>query len=343
MSDGSLRLYDHGQQVQLVDESLHDARPSLPTGFEGIDSLLRRGGILPGNFVLLGGRTGTRKSTITVNIAMNMAKRGIPVGIVGLDEAPWQYVVQLLSVYTGRPEEWLEERWDDDEGKELQREWKAFAHGLVHIFAGNRPGIEHLEAGMEMADMGSSKRPAVLFVDYFDKLTRDKKYGYSSLDRLERLADDLAIWSTETGVAVVVLHQLGRNDEHGGSNSRNQGHIPVTLTQLKYGGEAAADIVLGTYRPSMNPLANMSFDVAHQVLGERFDEDLYWETVAVAKKYRRSTFLQLLKNRPGTRREERGVELLSPYGESLLMEEKLDEPEEVEDQHDGQPEAARSG
>jgi hypothetical protein len=253
---------------------------------------------------------------------VSMAAGGYPVGFVGLDEQPWQYVVSALSVWTGRSRDWVEEVWDEPEGQKLRADWREFARGRVHIFGGRRPNIEHLNAGMEMAAMGNASAPRVLFVDYLDLLSRDKKYGYKQQDRLVMLVEEMKVWAVEAGVAVVVLHQLSRTDEYGGANNRNAGHIPATLTQMKYGGEEPADIVFGTYRPTMNPLAQMEAGVAKQVLGQAFDEDWFYEIRGIAAKTRESTFLQLLKNRPGTHREERGIELLSPYGDSLLMTER---------------------
>lgn len=331
MADG-LRLYDHQQQEKLVWESVTDVRPSIPTGFAGIDSLLRRGGLLPGNLVLFGGRTGTRKTTVIANMAVSMAQANISVGIVGLDEQPWQYVVKLMSTYSGRSQDWVEERWNDEEGLELRREWKAFAAGKVHVFGGKRPAPVHLDAAMEMAAMGSSTAPSVLFIDYLKLMTRSGQFQYGDNSRIPQLVEELQVWSTDNQVAVVALHQLSRNDEHGGSNSRNAGHIPMTLAQLMYGGEDSADIVLGTYRPSMNPLALMSLADARGVLGDRFDEEDYFVLKANAKKYEDSTFLQLLKNRPGTHRQERGVELLSAYGESLKLKERDTVEEEQADE-----------
>jgi hypothetical protein len=86
-------------------------------------------------------------------------------------------------------------------------------------------------------------------------------------------------------------------------------------------------MVLATYRPAKNPVGNMSFPMAQQVLGDRFDEDAYWELRALVKKYERSTFLQLLKNRPGVHQEEHGVELLSPDDTLRVHEKEAAEPE----------------
>jgi replicative DNA helicase len=324
---GALRLWDASQQLKLLDDDLHDERPAIPTGLAGIDSLLRRGGLLPGNLVLLGGRTGTRKTTLMLNMMVNMVEQGIPVALVGLDEPPPYYVSKLLSVFADMPQERLEALWDTEEGKTLRQDWKDIARRHLFMFGGHRPAPHDLDAAMEMAEMGGARRPRVIFLDYLSKMSKTGDYAWGENSRIPALMDDLAVWTTETGTIMVVLHQLSRNDEYGGTNNRNAGHVPMTLTQLRNAGEEPADLVLGTYRPELDPLAAMSMDIARMVLGDRFDEEEYWARQGRAQKYRESTFVQLLKNRPGTHREERGVEMLSRT-ESLRMEEKeADEPE----------------
>jgi len=334
VADG-IRLYDSGQQDILVDKSVHDTRKSVPTGFAGIDSLLRRGGLQPGNLVLLGGRTGTRKTTLVANMVVSMAQANIPVGLIGLDEQPWQYVEKLMSAWSGWPLDRIEEKWDDDEGQRLRQEWKALASDRVHVYGGKRPAPEHLGQALELATIskgGLGAQPKVLFIDYLKLLSRRGSYGFGDNSRIPQLVEELQVWSTENTTAVVALHQLSRNDEHGGVNNRSNGHIPVTLTQLMYGGEDSADIVLGVYRPAMDPMANMALDMAKMVLGDRFDEEDYYARRGNAKRYEHSTFLQLLKNRPGIEREERGVELLSP-DRSMKLEERLaPEPEERDEE-----------
>jgi len=329
---GSLRLHDAGQQLDLVTESVKDSRPSVPTGFAGIDLLLRRGGMLPGTFALLGGRTGTRKSTIIANMMVSMAEANIPVALVGLDEQPWQYAVSLMSVVSGRSRDWVEEVWFEPAGMELRAAWKRDYRNRLWLFTGVRPTIDHIQSLVEMAATGDGEPPAIVFIDYLAKMARGQEYGWNDNQRIPRMAEELAIWSTDKGVSVVALHQLNRTDEYGNVNNKNAGHVPVTLTQLAYGGEAEADIVFGSYRPAMDPIGNMSMDAAKTALGKDFNEDEWYERVAMVRKYRDSTFLQLLKNRPGTHREERGVELVSPYADSLRMEEKnaqSDSPREV--------------
>jgi len=65
----------------------------------------------------------------------------------------------------------------------------------------------------------------------------------------------------------------------------------------------------------------MDASTARQVLGERFDEDAFHQSQRRVRDNERSTFVQLLKNRPGTHTETKGIEMLSP-NESLRMIEK---------------------
>jgi hypothetical protein len=260
-----------------------------------------------------------------------MAQAGVPVALVGLDEQPWQYVEKLMSAWSGNSLDRIEGEWDSEVGRELRKQWREFARGKVFVYGGKRPHPD-LSSYMSLATLDGGEPPRVVFIDYLKLMTRKGQFGYGDNSRIPQLVEELQLWSTEHDTAVVALHQLSRNDEHGGQNSRSNGHIPMTLTQLMYGGEDSADIVLGTYRPAMDPLALMAFDIAKMVLGDRFDEDDYWARRANAAKYVDSTFLQLLKNRPGSHREERGVELVSP-DESLRMEEKMaHEPEEEHDE-----------
>lgn len=325
-SRAMVRVYDHEQQERLVDDSIHDPRPAVATGFPGLDSLLRRGGLLAGNLVVLGGRTGTRKTTVMSNMVVNMVNEGVPVMLVGLDEGTSDYVTKLMSTWSGWPMEMVEEMWDDSVGRELRAAYRDWARGKVHVAYSRRPDPSHLSDMADMASLGGDA-PKVVFVDYLAQMSRSGPYAYGDNSRLPLLAEDLGVWSTETGITTVVLHQLSRNDQFGGTNSRNSGHLPVTVEQLKFGGEEQADIVLGTYRPAMNPIASMTVQTAKEVLGDRFDEDDYHATRANARKYEASTFVQLLKNRPGTRRHEAGVEIVSTTDSLRMAEKELDDDE----------------
>ena len=77
-------------------------------------------------------------------------------------------------------------------------------------------------------------------------------------------------------------------------------------------------------RPAMNQLGNMSRDIAAMVMGDSFDEEKWEDARSRVRRYKNSTMLQLLKNRPSTKGESfEGVELYSP-NESQFLEQKGD-------------------
>lgn len=328
-----MRSHDAEEQLALVDASLHDTRQAAPTGVTSIDLALRRGGLLPGTLALLGGRTGTRKSTIMVNMVVSLAEAKIPVGLVGLDEQPWQYVVALMSAREGKTRNHVEDLLrnpEDPRGRRLREDWLDLKD-LITLYDGRKPTPDMLDAAAAQQE----RTPQVMFVDYLGKLAMPGARDH--LASITGLVNELAVWTTDSGISLVVLHQLGRNDEYGGSNSRNAGHVPVTLAQLKYGGEEDADVVFGAYRPAMDPIGNMELNQAKTALGKAFDQELYDDAVGRVRRFANSTFLQLLKNRGGEVRMEAGVELIS-RGQTLQMTEK-----EAEDDGTGRGSAREAG
>lgn len=292
-----------------------DTRPRVATGFPSIDLLLHRGGMAPGTFALLGGRTRTRKTSVMLNMMARMAAKGVTVGLISLDESLENYAVKLASVITGQRADWLEENWGTKEGWPYVRQWKEAARD-IGMTRGYRPSVDLLDQWLEECHT-VPPRPQVVFIDYAQLLHRDQFHG-QDVNRIPRLMEELQVWTSRNELVTVAVHQVGRDDGHGG---KYHGHTPLSLEGLKYGGEEYADIVLGTYRPALDPLGNMRPDMAELMLGDKFDEEKYDEARGRVQRYERSTYLQLLKNRPGVDVDIEGVELLSP-DESMQMKER---------------------
>lgn len=302
-----------GEQLDVWGARVHDDRARVATGWDGLDRYLRGGGFGPSNFVILAGRTGTRKTTVAANLIVNMLDAGHAVGFVGLDEAPFDYVAKLVSVMVDLPLDYLEAQWDAPEGEAIRQEFRQRAHNFV-LARGRRPGFGDLDAFLHLAEV--NERPAVVFVDYVSLLGRGK-YDGKEQQRIPRLMEDLQVWTNEHEVVTVALHQVGRFDE--GTGGRYHGEKPMTLEGLKWGGEEIADIVLATYRPALDPLGNVDFPDAEELMPEGWKFEKKQEVWRRAKrrveKYGRSTFLQLLKNRPGAQpppEARAGMELVSP-------------------------------
>lgn len=304
------------EQLAKITARVNDPRGTIPTGIGPLDADLHRGGLAPSTMVLLGGRTGTRKTTLTCNMVARLLKQDTNVGVVGLDEAAVAYPLKIMSAMYGIAHEKIEETWNDKSGRELRERFTNDAARLTTSL-GYRPSWDDLDAWMDEASV-QGIRPQVVFIDYLGLLGgeqgKNRKYAGQDVTRIPRVAEDLQVWTNTQDIVTIALHQVGRQDD---TSRRYHGDLPMTVEQLKYGGEEYADIVLSTYRPAKDPIGNMTFDEA-QAHNEKITEEEWERHKFRVERYANSTMLQLLKNRPGVRTNEQGIELIS-VSETMKM------------------------
>ena len=70
------------------------ARKGLETGFRELDRMT--GGLHPGNMVLLAARPSMGKTSLALNIAANVAAKGVPVGVFSLEMSRSELMLRLL-------------------------------------------------------------------------------------------------------------------------------------------------------------------------------------------------------------------------------------------------------
>lgn len=288
-----------------------DPAPRVKTGWPKVDAMLHRGGLSPGTFCILGGRLHTRKTAVALNMAHQMLQAGVPVGFVGLDEAPAMYTAKLWSVVKRQSHSTLEDLLKDPAyaaGVEAQ-----YAQTMknLSLWRRPRPSLNDLAAWLDVCD-GLGQKPRVVFIDYLALLKRGD-YDGQDTRRIPRLAEELNVWTKENEVVTIVLHQVGRATD---GLKREHGDTPVTTDQLMYGGEQQCDIVWATYRPALDPIGNMTRD---QALAEGVDADVWREHDNRVQANKDVTYLQLIKNRPGTFLDPVGVRLRS-VADSQTME-----------------------
>jgi KaiC/GvpD/RAD55 family RecA-like ATPase len=312
VADG-LAVLDVDSQLEAWGARATDSRAAVPTGWPEVDRFLRRGGFLPGTLVILGGRTQTRKTAVLCNWVVNMLDAGYPLGVVGLDESSVNYVAKIASAMFAVDEDLIEQKWDEPMAKNFREDYRDRARRLV-VSRGYRPDFELLSYWLDEAGMRIGSRPEVVFVDYSSLMDRDRFAG-GEAQRVLRLIEDLHAWTKKHDIVTVALHQVGRQDDNAPS-TRYHGHTPMTAESLMYGGEATADIIFGTYRPANDPLGNMPYDIAQSL--PNFNDEEYDRAVERVTRYQDSTFVQLLKNRPGKEVFAPGVEVKS-LGTSQAM------------------------
>lgn len=305
----ALEVFD---QLDQWRSRVEDPRGAIPTGFPELDGLLRRGGITPGSLTLWYGRTHTRKTTAVMNVVVNMLDAGYHVGFLTLDEPVPEYVAKLSSVMLGVSHEDIEDQWKDELGERAREEYKHRAKNLV-LSDGVRPTEEDMDAWLNYMD----HKPDIVFIDYLSLVYRNAYDGAES-QRIQRAAELLQTWKKRHDLALVVLHQVAKTGEH---SKYNDGDVPLHLGSGLFGVEQIPDLVFGNYRPALNRLGNMELEMAEAELGDAFDEDKWVAARNRVKRYKNSTMLQVLKNRPGTKltgHEYQDIELKS-VGQSQRM------------------------
>lgn len=296
------------QQWAAYEKVGTDTRPRIASGWPELDNLLFRQSFGPGNLVILGGRMHTRKTTVTVNLIANMLGAGVPVGFVGLDEGEPNYVAKLASIFTGVAHTDLDRLWGTPAMAQHQLTYAKEAK-LLSMTKGIRPSMDDMTKWLELADV-TGARPRIVFIDYLSLLHRDK---YAGKDRIPRICEDLQVWTEDNEVVTVALHQVGRT---GDGKEKVHGDLPFTAEDLLYGGEQQADIILGTYRPALDPIGLMRQEDA---LAKKIDLAEWTEHRDRAMRHTEDTFLQLIKNRPGVQTLYEGIRLRS-IGQTQRME-----------------------
>ena len=278
--------------------------------------MLRRTSFGPGTLAFLAGRMHTRKTAVMVNLIINMLRADVPVGLVGLDEAPFMYVSKLASAMTGESHVVLDDMWANYSPVSgymdtMQDEYKKLTQKFSFT-APARPNLDDLADWVEMESV-LSERKRVIFIDYLSLLERGKYDGKDS-SRIPRLCEDLKMWANKHQMVVIALHQVGRTDDS--AARRYHGSTPITPEQLMFGGEQQADIIMATYRPSLDPEGSLSQEEAISQGIAQAD----WQTKADrVSAFQQDTMLQLIKNRPGVVLDTKGIRLRS-VGMSQKME-----------------------
>lgn len=240
--------------------------PRVPTGYSFFDSRTS-GGIAPGEVAIMLARTSVGKTWYAINVIANNPE--VPTLFFSL-EMHGRYILQRLAstwggVSTDHIEATLKRRGS---AQVVSRATAEFP--LLQVT--DTPGIGFGDMSDDIAAYSEEVgfKPVLVVIDYIELI---RSFGMSQQENVDRVTWQLKDFAREEDVAVLALHQVKRGESKKGH--QNQGHMPLTMTDARFGGEMAADYVLGMYRPSMNPAldavtaAEMEQDLRLQFLKTR--------------------------------------------------------------------------
>jgi len=218
--------------------------PRVPTGYDLFD-LRTGGGIAPGEVMIFLARTGVGKTWFAVNVIAN--NPAIPTLLFSL-EMHGRYILQrLAAVHQNVGTDHIEET--------MRRNGRANAvdqtvRDFPLLLVDDEPGLD-LGEMLELTELYGETHGQPVKLVVIDYIELIKSFGQSQQENVDRITWRLKDFARQADVAVIALHQVKRGESRHGT--QNQGHIALSMTDARFGGEMAADYMMGMYRPAMNP------------------------------------------------------------------------------------------
>nr|WP_274526032.1 replicative DNA helicase [Micromonospora alfalfae] len=212
----------------------------VPTGFIDLDRLLN--GLNPGQLVLVAGRPGLGKSTLSVDIARNVAIRAKEAAAVfSLEMSKVELVMRILSAEARVPLHTLRSgQLSDDDWTKLARCMAEI--GEAPLFVDDTPSMNLMQVRSKAQRLKQRHDLKLLVVDYLQLMSSPKRTE-SRQQEVADLSRGLKLLAKELGIPIIGVCQLNRGPE------QRQNKTPQ-LSDLRESGslEQDADIVILLHR-----------------------------------------------------------------------------------------------
>ena len=239
---GDLRSADRlVAEIYPVVEALHEQRRAVTgvsTGLSTLDNYTR--GLQKGNLILLGGRPGMGKSTLGLQLSLDIA-RHVPVAFFSVEMSSQEQVFRVLAAL-GKVDGHLLQCGRLGES-DLQRVGQAMTTFSERQFWLDDSGsLSAMQIRSRARRLKARHGLGLIVVDYLQLLTHPK--GDSREERVASTGRLLKQIARELDVPLIALSQLARKSEDRGADRRPQ------LSDLRESGalEQDADVVLLIHR-----------------------------------------------------------------------------------------------
>ena len=232
----------------------------LSTGFADLDKLTT--GLHPSDFIILAARPSMGKTALALNIAQNVALRGVKeneapkrVAFFSLEMSSDQLVQRMLcteadtdikTLAAGSGEETSANLQPDNSLAQWNRLWEAAAKlDEAYIFIDDTPGLSILDLRSRARRLQAEGGLDFIVIDYLQLMqgSRSRKANDNRQQEVTEISRGLKALARELQVPVLALSQLSRSVE------LRQSKQPM-LSDLRESGslEQDADIVMFLYR-----------------------------------------------------------------------------------------------
>ena len=229
----------------IENTSLGNKEQGIRSGFYDFDALTQ--GLNRGDLIVLGGRPAMGKTSISLNIALNIAERNsFPVCIFSLEMSKEQITYRLMSMDSGIESGRLRT------GRLQQDEWPVLAKSIENIgrrkiYINDKSTIsikEIQDICSTIKDQSKNKKLGLIVIDFVQLMELDQtSLDISRDDELTKIAIKLKKLAIELDVPLLVTSQLEREIER-----RNNKRPMLSDIRDTTALEGFADIITMIYR-----------------------------------------------------------------------------------------------
>ena len=229
----------------IENTSLGNKEQGIQSGFFDFDALTQ--GLNRGDLIVLGGRPAMGKTSISLNIALNIAERNsFPVCIFSLEMSKEQITYRLMSMDSGIESGRLRT------GRLQQDEWPVLAKSIENIgrrkiYINDKSTIsikEIQDICSTIKDQSKNKKLGLIVIDFVQLMELDQtSLDISRDDELTKIAIKLKKLAIELDVPLLVTSQLEREIER-----RNNKRPMLSDIRDTTALEGFADLITMIYR-----------------------------------------------------------------------------------------------
>lgn len=207
------------------------------TDYKAMDDLL--GGLQKSDLIVLAARPSVGKTAFTVNLALKVAKQGVPVGVFSLEMSSDQVVDRLISAESG-VSLWklrtgkLSHQEDSNDFLRITMACDELKN--IPIFIDDTPALNILQMRAMARRLKSEKGLGLLVVDYLQLMASRKNYD-SAVQQVTEISRGLKGLAKELNIPIIAISQLSRAVE------QREGHKPK-LSDLRDSGCLTGDTLI---------------------------------------------------------------------------------------------------
>ena len=225
------------------------------SGYSDLDNLL--GGFQKSDLIILAARPSVGKTAFAVNLALNIAKQNIPVGIFSMEMSVDQVVDRLIAaasvvclwkMRTGK----LSHHEEHNDFLRITTACEELSE--IPVFIDDSPSPNILQMRAMARRLQSEYGLGLLIIDYLQLMASNRRYD-SPVQQVTEISRGLKGLAKELNIPIIALSQLSRAIE------QREGNKP-RLSDLRDSGsiEQDADLVMFIHRDDKTNYANAERD-----------------------------------------------------------------------------------